>query len=231
MHPSAMQLGRLLFQTHAEGVRRVLDIGALDINGSLRDVCPAGVAYTGLDLEPGRGVDLVLDDPYRYPFADGSFDLVVSTSCFEHDPMFWLTFLETLRVVRDGGIVYINAPSNGHYHRHPWDNWRFYPDASVALEMWGRRSGYQVHALESFIMTRCGPWNDYVMIFAKGEVVADRVRFMSDHTPGVMNLRKITAPGKLLARTEETDDLRHMFQMRARIRQLEETLAGQVEHV
>src|SRR5262249_18638544 len=148
IHPSAMQLGRLLFQVHGTHVRRVLDVGSLDINGSLRELCPPDAQYIGIDLEMGKGVDLVPEDPYCYPFPDGHFDMVVSTSAFEHDPMFWLTFLEMLRVVREGGIIYINAPSNGHYHTHPFDNWRFYPDASHALETWGRRSGYPVQAIE-----------------------------------------------------------------------------------
>lgn len=226
MHPSAFDLGRLLFQLHGHGVRRVLDVGSLDLNGSLREVCPPGVEYVGIDLEAGKGVDRVLADPYVYPFADGHFDMMVSTSCFEHDPMFWLTFQEMLRVIRDRGIIYINAPSNGHYHTHPWDNWRFYPDASHALEMWGRRTGHDVHALESFTMTRCGPWNDYVMIFSKGAIDPARVPFLSDHIPGVMNLRKITQPDAILFRTAETDDLRHMGQLHERIAQLEAALAG-----
>jgi SAM-dependent methyltransferase len=193
-----MDLGRMLFETHGIGIRRVLDVGSLDINGSLRDLCPDAVEYTGIDLEVGKGVDLVLDDPYCYPFPNGYFDLVLSTSCFEHDPMFWLTVLEMLRVVRDGGIIYINAPSSGDYHTHPWDNWRFYPDASQALEMWGRRSGFTVRALESFTMAECGPWNDYVMIFTKGGVDLPRVGFLSDRISGVVNLRKFNRPGEVL---------------------------------
>jgi SAM-dependent methyltransferase len=226
MHPSAFDLGKLLFQTHGDALRRVLDVGALDINGSLRDVCPTGVEYIGIDLESGRGVDRVLDDPYTYPFPDGYCDMIVSTSTFEHDPMFWVTFLEMLRVLRKGGILYINAPSNGHYHTHPWDNWRFYPDASHALEMWGRKCGYDAHALESFTMTRCGPWNDYVMVFSKGTIDPTSVAFLSDHIAGVMNLRKVTRPGEILFPTAETDDLRHMNQLHARITQLEKEHAA-----
>jgi hypothetical protein len=226
MHPSAMDLGRLLFQTHGAGLRRVLDIGSRDINGSLRDLCPPGVEYVGIDLEPGKGVDMVLDDRYQYPFPDGYFDMIVSTSCFEHDPMFWLTFLEMQRVVREHGIIYINAPSSGNYHTHPWDNWRFYPDASHALEMWGHRSGQPVHALESFTLLSA-PWNDYVMIFTKGAVNVERVGFVSDNAPGVMNLRKITHPGEILLRSKESADVKHLMQLRTRIAKLESTLAQQ----
>lgn len=231
MHPSAFDLGRLVFQIHGRGLRRVLDVGSIDVNGSLREVCPVGVEYIGIDLEAGKGVDRVLDDPYIYPFPDGYFDVVVSTSCFEHDPMFWLTFLEMLRVTRDGGVIYINAPSNGNYHTHPWDNWRFYPDASHALEMWAHRSGYSTQAVESFVMTRCGPWNDYVMIFAKGVVTASQVPFLSDHISGVMNLRKITHPHQTLFHTVETDDLRQISELRERIARLEAALADRREAV
>ncbi|HTC11425.1 MAG TPA: methyltransferase domain-containing protein [Acetobacteraceae bacterium] len=170
MHPSAMDLGCQLFQTRVAGVRRVLDIGSRDLNGSLRDVPPPDIAYVGIDIERGKGGDMVLDDPYRYPFADGAFDMIVSTSCFEHDRMFWLTFLGILRVIRNGGIIYSNAASNGHYHAHPLDNWRFYPDAGGALEMSGWRSGQTVRLLESSTITRSGPWNDYVLVFAQGDV-------------------------------------------------------------
>jgi SAM-dependent methyltransferase len=224
VHPSAFELGRLLFQVHGTAVRRVLDVGSLDINGSLREVCPPGVDYIGIDLEAGKGVDRVLDDPYIYPFPTNYFDILVSTSCFEHDPMFWLTFLEMLRVTRDGGILYINAPSNGHYHTHPWDNWRFYPDASHALETWGRRSGYDAHALESFTMTRCGPWNDYVMVFSKGAIDLTRVPFLSDHAGDIRNLRKITEPGKMFFHTAETDDLRQINELNGRVDRLRAAL-------
>ena len=230
MHPSAMDLGRQLFLTHGAGLRRVLDVGSIDINGTLREVCPDHVDYVGIDLEAGKGVDMVLDDPYQYPFADGSFDMAVSTSCFEHDPMFWLTFLEMLRVVREAGVIYINAPSSGNYHTHPWDNWRFYPDASHALEMWGRRSGYQVHALESFVL-RLGPWNDYVMIFSKGSIDASRCGFLSDGFGNVMNLRKATHPNEVLLRAAESEDQLQLRLLQHRVAELELALAKQPQRL
>ena len=41
----------------------------------------------------GKGVDIVLEDPYCLPFADNSVDVVVSSSCFEQAEFFWLLFL------------------------------------------------------------------------------------------------------------------------------------------
>src|ERR1700744_1271629 len=102
MHPSAEQLGLLLFQTHwRTQFNRILDIGSLDVNGSLRKCAPQSAEYIGIDLESGAGVDRVLEDPYVYPFPDNYFDVIVSTSCFEHDPMFWVTFLEAARVLNN----------------------------------------------------------------------------------------------------------------------------------
>lgn len=145
MHPTAMDNGRRFFATYldASAPALILDIGSQDINGSLRQAAPAGARYVGLDFAAGRGVDRVLDDPYRLPFDDGVADAVVSSSCFEHVDMFWLTFNEILRVLRPGGLFYLNAPSNGAFHRYPVDCWRFYPDAGDALVRWAcaRASG------------------------------------------------------------------------------------------
>src|SRR5579872_6529357 len=117
MHPSALEFGRHFLDCYGgKTPRRILDVGSRDLNGSLRAFCPPGAEFVGIDLDEGAGVDVVLKDPYAYPFDDQYFDLVVSTSCLEHDQMFWLTFLECLRVVKPGGFVYFNCPSNGPYH-------------------------------------------------------------------------------------------------------------------
>jgi hypothetical protein len=47
----------------------------------------------GLDLEAGPGVDVVAPEGAMggYPFPDGAFDVVVSSSVLEHDEFFWVT--------------------------------------------------------------------------------------------------------------------------------------------
>jgi SAM-dependent methyltransferase len=129
MHVSALKHGQLFFDTYLgrEADVTIVDIGAQDINGSLRHGAPAGCRYIGVDFVPGPGVDVVLDDPYRLPFADASVDVVVSSSCFEHIEFFWLMFNEALRVLAPGGLLYLNAPANGDFHRYPVDCWQFYP--------------------------------------------------------------------------------------------------------
>ena len=121
MHPSALNFGKLFFETYCGALRGAIvhDIGAQNVNGSLHDVCSPHLGYVGVDFVEGRGVDIVLEDPYHLPFDDDSLDIIVSSSCFEHSQFFWLIFLEMLRVLKPGGLLYINVPSNGSFHRYP----------------------------------------------------------------------------------------------------------------
>ena len=104
-----------------------LDVGAGDVNWTLRGCAPSGSHLHWRLFGGGPEVELVLSDPYSYPFVAESFDAVVSTSCFEHEPTFWLTFAEMSRLVCSGGS----------FHRYPCDNWRVYLDAGTALAKWG----------------------------------------------------------------------------------------------
>lgn len=191
MHFTAREYGRMFFENYwKDDFISILDVGALDVNGTLRDIAPASAAYTGIDLEAGNGVDRVLDDPYEYPFPDNSFDAVISTSCFEHDIMFWLTILECSRVVSDRGFIYVNAPSSGPYHAYPYDHWQFYPDAGVALEMWCERMNRPLKCVETFISDQLvGAFNDCVMIFTRDDSNIPK-RYISDVTPRAFNVRK-----------------------------------------
>ena len=179
MHQSAMNHGRLFFDTYlSSGERggRILDIGSLNVNGSLRQVAPTYFDYVGVDFEPGNGVDVILEDPYHFPFADGTFDACVSSSCFEHSEFFWLVFDDVMRVLRPDGLFYLNAPSNGPFHRYPVDCWRFYPDSGHALVNWARRSGRRPAMLETFIGSRekRERWHDFVAVFVQDEAFAER---------------------------------------------------------
>ncbi len=78
-------------------------------------------------------------------------------------------------MLKPEGLFYLNAPSNGDIHRYPLDCWRFYPDAGVALENWGRRCGHDPALLESFTTRqRDDAWNDFVAVFVKDASQARR---------------------------------------------------------
>jgi SAM-dependent methyltransferase len=175
---------------------RILDVGSFDVNGTLRPYMPAGADYIGVDLVAGRGVDVVLQDPHKLPIRDKQFDLVVSTSCLEHDPAFWLGFAEMARVLAPSGFLYISAPANGPYHGHPGDCWRFYGDAPAALAAWATRCGHTVELVEAFMMLPiCDQWIDCVAVFGKPPVperprIRDRLLAQLDR-PGTKPLTVI----------------------------------------
>ena len=173
MHDTALEYGGLFFKTYTDNGKsiKVLDLGSQDVNGSLRTVAPKKAEYVGVDFADGKGVDVKITDPYALPFDDESIDIVVSSSCFEHSEFFWLTFLELIRILKPSGFLYINAPSNGNFHRYPVDCWRFYPDAGIALEHWAIKNGYKDVALvESFIGVKKNDlWNDFVAVFIKSQ--------------------------------------------------------------
>ena len=115
-----------------------LEIGSA-IDFSVKHAINNEFNYTGVDIVEGENVDVVLKDPYKLPFDSNSINSVISISTFEHTEFFWLTYLEILRVLKPDGLFFLNAPSNSKFHRHFSDNWRFYPDSSIALEKWGKK--------------------------------------------------------------------------------------------
>jgi SAM-dependent methyltransferase len=191
MHDTAAAFGAAFFRCYADAFEgaRILEVGAGDVNGTLRGCAPSDSRYTGIDLAAGPGVDVVLSDPYTYPFEPGTYDFVVSSSCLEHDQMFWLSFAEMCRVLKEGGFIYLNVPSNGLFHRYPTDNWRFYPDSGLALATWGRRNGHAIHLVESFIgRRRRDIWNDCVMVFGKGDTPR-QLSLLAELFPRSFNIR------------------------------------------
>jgi len=150
--------------------KTVLDIGSYNVNGCLKPIFLLAKKYIGLDQSAGNNVDLV-SSSHNIPLQDSSIDVIVSSSCFEHDDMFWITFLEMCRLIKPNGYIYINAPSNGPYHAHPVDNWRFYKDSWLALEKWAIVNKYNIKLLESYIDSNTSScrarWKDSVGIYKK----------------------------------------------------------------
>ncbi len=104
---------------------RVLEVGSLDINGSVRELFE-GCDYTGVDLELGPGVDLARQGQL-VDFASGHFDTVISAECLEHNPYWRETVANMLRMTRPGGLVLISCATTG---RLEHGTSRTNPDAS-----------------------------------------------------------------------------------------------------
>lgn len=180
MHYSAYKNAERFYHAYCENNienKKILDVGSYDTNGCMRPIFEKG-NYLGVDMEPGPNVDVVANG-HDLPFKDETFDIVISSSCFEHDDMFWETFSEMCRVAKKGGYIYVQAPSNGPYHGWPGDNWRFYIDSWLALERWGNKLGYDIELVERYIdETTPSPdyegnrvWDDSIGIFRKIEPI------------------------------------------------------------
>ncbi|MGB3713612.1 MAG: class I SAM-dependent methyltransferase [Candidatus Promineifilaceae bacterium] len=73
--------------------------------------------YVGLDLSPlmlakrpasmVASANFVLGDAHRLPFADGSFDVILSTWMFSHLPVPFSVVLEARRLLRPGGWLIV----------------------------------------------------------------------------------------------------------------------------
>ncbi|MDR3534681.1 MAG: methyltransferase domain-containing protein [Rhodopila sp.] len=112
-HPEQMEfVGRVstMFPDAFVG-KRVLEIGSLDINGSIRGLFRQ-CDYIGLDVAAGPGVDVVCQGQ-DYDAPEASFDTVVCCEVMEHNPSWKETFANMLRLCKPGGLVLMTCASTG----------------------------------------------------------------------------------------------------------------------
>lgn len=123
MHESV--LAWVAGQVHARGLAAldVIELGSYDVNGSVRPLFVGD--YTGIDMRPGPGVDLVAMS-HAVPKPDRCVDVVVCCEMLEHDPNPPATFATAARLLRPGGVMLITTRSPGYpLHEHPDDLHRF----------------------------------------------------------------------------------------------------------
>jgi len=112
----------------------VIEMGSLDINGTVRDFYSNTKDYIGVDLDEGPGVDLV-PHTEEVDLPDNSFDIAVSAECFEHNPYWLETFVNMHRIAKNF-VIFTCAgegrPEHGTRRSHPdtspftldWDYYR-----------------------------------------------------------------------------------------------------------
>lgn len=91
--------------------KKILEVGSLDINGSIRRYFE-NCDYIGVDLGPGKGVDLISKGE-DLNFPDLIFDVAVSCECFEHNEYWKETFLNMIRMTRNNGLIFFSCATIG----------------------------------------------------------------------------------------------------------------------
>ena len=91
--------------------KQVLEIGSLNINGSVRMLFER-CHYTGIDVGEGPGVDIVCPGQL-YNAPDKTYDVVLSAECFEHNPSWLETFQNMIRMCKSSGLVLFTCATYG----------------------------------------------------------------------------------------------------------------------
>lgn len=110
---------------------RILEIGSMDVNGSVRELFADATEYVGIDIAPGAGVDVVVNGHEILDrFGPASFDTVLCLEMLEHDDRPWITIANMHEVLKPGGLLVVSTPTFGFpEHRFPKDYYRFGRDA------------------------------------------------------------------------------------------------------
>lgn len=120
-----------------------LEVGALNVNGTVRGLFTG--AYVATDMRPGPGVDIVLD-AHELSAMFSNYGVIVCCEMLEHDDAFWLSFQQFSWVLKAGGHLLLTTRGIGFpLHEYPSDYWRF---TKEAIRMLAERHGFEVIALE-----------------------------------------------------------------------------------
>ena len=91
--------------------KRVLDVGAGDINGNNRFLFE-GCEYNGNDVIEAKNVTIV-SKTKDLPFQDNTFDTIISTECFEHDPEYKESLIKIYNMLKPDGLFCFTCASTG----------------------------------------------------------------------------------------------------------------------
>jgi hypothetical protein len=131
---------------------RVLEVGSRARSGNTyRHLVHPDVEYIGMDIAAGPNVDVVGDAHHLSRHVDGPFDTVFSISVWEHLVMPWMVSLEMNKVMKLGGLAYIQSHAAYPLHEQPWDFWRFSKQAWRGL--FNAHTGFEV--VDSGYAMRC----------------------------------------------------------------------------
>jgi ubiquinone/menaquinone biosynthesis C-methylase UbiE len=170
------------YQLVREKIGNVVGLQVLEVacgrGGFVRELARAGARVTGCDFsfpalhvaqtrlaEPGGrpSASLVHGDAQHLPFADASFDVIVSCETIEHLPEVRSALAEMLRVTRPGGKLFLTTPNyanlTGLYELYararrgpqkadqPFDRRQWFPQ----VRSWVRGAGWEILGVDGTV--------------------------------------------------------------------------------
>lgn len=122
--------------------RKVLGIGTFNVCGTEEEYFE-NCDYSGLDLGPGPGVDIVCP-AQEYDAPNDTFDTIISCECFEHNPYYKETLQNAVRMLKSQGMLLFTCATTGRpihgtkyleeESKEKWENWKTMPN--VVKENW-----------------------------------------------------------------------------------------------
>jgi len=113
-----------------EGMK-ILEIGSREVTGpssSRKNFSKAN--YVGFDIYPGDNVDVVgdahkLSSYFSIINDEDKFDLIYSAAVFEHFAMPWVVATEISKMLKIGGLVFVETHFSYTSHERPWHFFQF----------------------------------------------------------------------------------------------------------
>jgi len=124
----------------------VLDIGAYDVNGGPHRLFSAD-RYVGADLIPGPNVS-VIGAGESLDYANDTFDVTMSSECFEHTQN-WMAIVDNMiRMTRPSGLLIFTAAGIGraeHGTQRTGSEWASPGTIALKQDWYRNLSSRQVH--------------------------------------------------------------------------------------
>jgi SAM-dependent methyltransferase len=140
------------------GERKLLDVGCWDAEATVRYAARVHASPYGIEIfekqaaqARARGVEVATLnlETDRFPWADGSMDIVVANQVFEHLKNVWLAMSEIARVLRPDGYFVISVPNLASLHNRLLLMIGRQPTSIRVLGPHVR--GFTPHALQEFV--------------------------------------------------------------------------------